>query len=202
MKTPDGTVHPRDVLHDVLANGGAERLLRGEVLTRSAAGNRWTKKRPRSPRDLYRARQERVRRIRKRAGMVPRITVDSEPQNRHFSVAQIRGACKILEIKQPVRISTVTWSREHPREHDRGDYNFLGGEHVIRLDDDPRASAAKLSERLWHELCHARQREEHGATYSAKYAAEQALVGYDANCYEVEASELSSDLAPGMPLCR
>ncbi len=199
MKIPDGTVHPRDILREVLANGGAERLLRGEVLYRSAAGNRWKK---RSRKDLHRARQERVRRIRKRAGMFPRITVDSEPQNRHFSVAQIRGACKILEITQPVRISTVTWSREHPREHDRGDYNFLGGEHVIRLDDDPRASAAKLSERLWHELCHARQREEHGANYSAKYAAEQALVGYAANCYEVEATELSGDLAQGMPLCR
>ncbi len=199
MKRIDGTVDPRDVLDDVLANGGAARLLRGEVLTRSAAGNRWTKKRPRPRSDLYRARQERARKLRAKSG--PRITVVSEPYGHELRVDHIRAAARILGLRQPIEIHTTTYQREQGDHDAAATHAFRVGRHVIKLDDRPDATARDLSGSLWHELAHCWQAEA-DPDFSKSYAAEQARVGYDENRYEVEANELRDDLAPGLRLVR
>jgi hypothetical protein len=197
MKITDGTVHPRDVLHDVLANGGAERLLRGEVLTRSAAGNRWTKKRPRSRTDMYRARQERARNLRAKSG--PRITIVSEPYGHELRVDRIRAAARILGLRQPIEIHTTTYQREHGEHDAAATHSLRHGRHIVKVDDRVDTTTHELSESLWHELIHAMQSEA-DPDFRKKYTAEQARVGYDENRFEVEANELRDELAPGLGL--
>jgi hypothetical protein len=199
VKIPDGTIHPLEILGDVLAHGGAERLQRGEVLYRSVSGHRWEKQHPRSRRDLHRARQERARKLRAKSG--PRVTVMSEPFGHELRLDHIRAAARILGLRQPIEIHTTTYQREHGEHAAAATHSFRDGRHVIKLDDRGDASARDLTDSLWHELVHCNQAEQ-DPDFRRKYTAEQARVGYEGNLYEVEANALRDELAPGMPLCR
>lgn len=198
MKITDGALSPREVLDGVLDNGGAARLLRGEVLTRSAAGSRWTK---RSRKDLYRARQRRAHKLRQREEGMPKITILSEPYDHSIRRANLYAAVRVLGIRQPIELYTTTRQREHGSADSSAGHSVRDGTHVIRLDDRSDATARDLSDSLWHELCHAFQAEQ-DPDFHKHYRAESAERGYRANRYEIEANALRDDLAPGLPLCR
>lgn len=110
--------------------------------------------------------------------------------------AAVREAIAFFGLTRPVRIKLAGGTRRHGSRR----WNEATG-HSITLST--YLPAGRVSETLWHELCHAAQSEYLGdAAFSASYDQYSKRVGYRLNPYEVEARETGAAMAPEFPLVR